>query len=85
MGARWITVRFKVEDANGARTPTVDEALTAAGKTQWDAELNGNPPNSGQYLVGYVTDMGRRGDERDARGGAHVSDAGFKGRRRGVR
>jgi hypothetical protein len=81
MGARWITVRFQIADANPSRTPTPEEALTAAGKTQWDAELNGNPPNNGQYLMGYTTDYGRRGDERDARGASHAADAGFKGRR----
>jgi hypothetical protein len=85
MAVRTIVVRFRVGHANEAQTPTPEECLAAVGKTQWDAELNGNPPNNGAYLLGYDSDLGRRGDERDARGAAHAEDAGFKGRRRGVR
>lgn len=82
MGSRVIVVRFKVAHANAAQTPTVAEALAAIGQTTWDAALSGNPPANGAYLEGYTTDMGRRGDERDARGSAHAEDAGFKGRGR---
>lgn len=83
MAIRTITVRFRVAHANANQIPTVEEALQAIGRTRWDADMNGNPPNNGAYLEGYSTDLGRRGDERDARGAAHAADAGFKGRRRG--
>jgi hypothetical protein len=83
MGSRVIVVRFKVAHADAATTPTVAEALAAIGATEWDREVDRNPPNNGAYLEGYTTDMGRRGDERDARGSAHATDAGFKGRGRG--
>lgn len=82
MGSRVIVVRFKVAHANASQTPTVAEALAAIGQNRWDADMNGNPPNNGAYLEGYTCDMGRRGDERDARGNAHATDAGFKGRGR---
>jgi hypothetical protein len=83
MAARTIVVRFKIAHANAGQTPTPEECLAAIGQTRWDADMNGNPPNNGAYLVGYRSDMGRKGNERDARGAAHTDDAGFKGRGRG--
>lgn len=81
MAVRTIVVKFRVGHANAAQLPTPDECLDAIGRTRWDADMNGNPPNNGAYIVGYASDMGRKGNERDARGAAHADDAKAKGRR----
>ncbi|XXX79198.1 hypothetical protein WMF30_10530 [Sorangium sp. So ce134] len=82
MAIRTLHLTIRVADADPARTPTEAECLAVIGADRWDNARNGNRPQNGAYLVGYQTDLGRRGDERDARGAAHAEDTGFKGRPR---
>jgi hypothetical protein len=79
------TYHFAIRVGHPDRDPTEEEALSVIGTDRWDNARNGARPQSGAYLVGYRTDLGRRGDERDARGAAHVDDTGFRGRPAGER
>ncbi|WP_437310029.1 hypothetical protein [Sorangium sp. So ce388] len=82
MAIRTLHLVIRVADADPARTPTEAECLVVIGADRWETARNGARPQNGAYLVGYQTDLGRRGDERDARGAQHAQDTGFKGRPR---
>jgi hypothetical protein len=80
MGIRTISFVVRVGDDDPSRVPTPEECFALLGISSWDMLRNRARGQGGQYLVGYRTDLGRRGDERDARGAAHIDDTGFKGR-----
>ncbi|WP_438029051.1 hypothetical protein [Sorangium sp. So ce233] len=76
------TVHILVRVGHLDRDPTDAEIQAVIGTDRWDTARNAARPANGAYLVGYQSDLGRRGDERDARGAQHADDAGFKGRPR---
>jgi len=76
------TFHFTIRVGHPDRDPTEAEALAVIGADRWETARNTARPQNGAYFVGYRSDMGRRGDERDARGAAHAEDTGFKGRPR---
>lgn len=80
MAVRTVTIIVRVAHTDPARTPTEAEALAAIGADRWDTARTGTRPASGAYLLSYRTDLGRRGDERDARGAAQVEDTAARGR-----
>jgi hypothetical protein len=82
MAIRTLHLVIRVADADPERTPTPEECLAVIGVDRWETARNGQRPQNGAYLVGYQSDLGRHGDERDARGAAHAEDTGFKGRPR---
>jgi hypothetical protein len=80
MAVRTMLIVVKVAHTDPAVTPTEAEALAVIGADRWDTARGGQRPGNGAYLLSYRTDLGRRGDERDARGAAHVEDTAAKGR-----
>jgi hypothetical protein len=80
MAVRTMLIAVRVAHSDPARTPTEAECLAVIGADRWDTARNGQRPGNGAYLLSYRTDLGRRGDERDARGAAHVEDTAARGR-----
>jgi hypothetical protein len=80
MAVRTMLLVVKVAHSDPATTPTEAECLEVVGADRWDNDRNGNRPQNGAYLLSYRSDLGRRGDERDARGAAHIEDTAAKGR-----
>jgi hypothetical protein len=80
MGVRTMFIAVRVAHSDPTVTPTEAETLAVIGADRWDTARGGNRPGNGAYLLSYRTDLGRRGDERDARGAAHVEDTAAKGR-----
>lgn len=80
MAIRTMLIAVRVAHTDPTRTPTEAEALAVIGADRWDTARGGQRPGNGAYLLSYRTDLGRRGDERDARGAAHVEDTAARGR-----